>query len=74
MKSIKFKEANNIDGKNKQYINHSNNTCIMKFKPSFWDIVKMIFGFKIWVGTNISGTARKIDASVRRTAFLKEDD
>ena len=77
MKKKKFKQATSACGC--VYVNHAKNTIIMKFKPSFWDKVKIVAGVPIWGGTPINRSrliknTRSLDISVKRTAFLKEED
>ena len=76
MKKKKFKKATSPDGL--VYINHVKNTVIMKFKPTLWEKIKILFGTPIWGGTpynrsRLVDPKKNMDIQVTRTAFLKED-
>ncbi len=71
IKPIRFKQANSIDGYS--YHNHTNNSFIMKYKPSIRDILRMLCGVPLWVGVPIVSTEEHMafTLKVTRKAFTK---
>jgi hypothetical protein len=70
MKRSKFKQSNDKTGT--AYINHTENTIIMKFRLNLWDMLKLLVGVPLWVGTNINGQVRHLKPTIRKTAFIKD--
>lgn len=75
MKKEKFKEANSKCGY--IYISNENNTVIMKFKPTFKEVLKMLVSYffpcvSVWVGAPIRTAHGQFSIKVQKTAFIEE--